>query len=81
MEKIQKDFVAFKEEQHELNKSVGQQLRVINIQIQRFTERGHDLIDTVLSDTQTNQSILNKLVAFDDRIKRLEVSNSESNKV
>ena len=81
MEKIQKDFVAFKEEQHELNKSVGQQLRVINIQIQRFTERGHDLIDPVLSDTQTNQSILNKLVAFDDRIKRLEVSNSESNKV
>jgi hypothetical protein len=81
MEKIQKDFVAFKEEQHELNKSVGQQLRVINIQIQRFTERGHDLTDPVLSDTQTNQSILNKLVAFDDRIKRLEVSNSEIKKV
>ena len=81
MEKIQKDFVAFKEEQHELNKSVGQQLRVINIQIQRFTERGHDLTDPVLSDIQTNKSILNKLVAFDDRIKRLEVSNSESKKV
>ena len=80
MRKLRNDFNFFKEQQVELNQSLTQRLRSLEDQnknsVRRFNENNEQSATVVQIS-----NILEKLISFDDRIKRLEDSDTVNNQV
>ena len=80
MRKLRNDFNIFKEQQVELNQSLTQRLRLLEDQNQNSVRRFNENNEKVASVVQIS-NILEKLISFDDRIKKLEDPNTVNNQV
>ena len=80
MGKLRDDFNVFKEQQVELNQSLTQRLRLLEDQNQNSVRRFNENNEKYASVVQIS-NISEKLISFDDRIKRLEAPNTVNNQV
>jgi hypothetical protein len=80
MRKLRNDFNIFKEQQVELNQSLTQRLRLLEDQNQNSVRRFNENNEKVASVVQIS-NILEKLISFDDRIKKLEDPNTVNNQL
>jgi hypothetical protein len=80
MSKLRNDFNIFKEQQVELNQSLTQRLRLLEDQNQNSVRRFNENNEKFASVVQIS-NILEKLISFDDRIKKLEDPNTVNNQV
>ena len=80
MGKLRDDFNVFKEQQVELNQSLTQRLRLLKDQNQNSVRRFNENTEQFASVVQI-RNISEKLISFDDRIKRLEAPNTVNNQV
>ncbi len=76
MKKIQIEFAAFKEQQEALNESSKERFNSIETEIQSLRRKNDEKIRPVSAAVQS-QSIRDELVAFEERIRRLEALNQE----
>ena len=80
MSKLRNDFNVFKEQQEELNQSLTQRLRLLEDQNQNSV-RGFNENNEQFATVVQISNISEKLISFDDRIKRLEAPNTVNNQV
>jgi len=71
---------AFKEQQRELNQSFIERLNSLEVQKQNLTSGSNENTETIPTFVQI-KNILEKLISFDDRIKRIEELNQDQNQV
>jgi hypothetical protein len=76
MGKIREDLNAFKEQQRELNQDLIERLNSLEVQTKRSNENT-EAISTIVQI----KNILEKLISFDDRLKRIEELNPVDNQV
>jgi hypothetical protein len=76
MGKIREDLNAFKEQQRELNQDLIERLNSLKVQTKRSNENT-EAISTIVQI----KNILEKLISFDDRLKRIEELNPVDNQV
>ena len=74
MNKTEIEFAAFKEKLEASNKSSKERFDSIETEIQSLRRKNDENNGTILSGLQS-QSIRNELVAFEERIRRLEALN------
>jgi len=80
MGKLRNDFNVFKEQQVELNQSLTERLILLEDQNQNSVRRFNENNEKFASVVQIS-NILEKLISFDDRIKRLEDPITVNNQV
>ena len=80
MGQLRNDLNAFKQQQRELNQSFIERLNSLEVQKQNLTSRSNENTETVLIIDQI-RNISEKLISFDDRIKRIEELNPDQNQV
>jgi hypothetical protein len=80
MGKLRDDINVFKEQQVELNQSLTQRLRLLEDQNQNSVRRFNENNEQFATVVQIS-NISEKLISFDDRIKRLEAPNTVNNQV
>ena len=80
MGKLRNDFNFFKEQQVELNQSLTQRLRSLEDQNKNTVRRFYENNEQSATVVQIS-NILEKLISFDDRIKRLEDPDTVNNQV
>ena len=80
MGKLRDDFNVFKEQQVELNQSLTQRLRLLEDQNQNSVRRFNENNEKYASVVQIS-NISEKLISFDDRIKKLEDQITVNNQV
>ena len=80
MKKIQIEFAAFKEQQKALNESSKERFNSIETEIQSL-RRKNDEKNRPVSSAVQSQSIRDELVAFEERIRRLEALNQAKNTI
>ncbi len=80
MGQLRNDLNAFKEQQRELNQSFIERLNSLEVQKQNVTSRSNENTEAILTIVQI-RNISEKLISFDDRIKRIEELNPDQNQV
>ena len=80
MGQLKNDLNAFKEQQRELNQSFIERLNSLEVQKQNLTSGSNENTETIPTFVQI-KNILEKLISFDDRIKRIEELNQDQNQV
>jgi len=80
MGQFRNDLNAFKEQQRELNQSFIERLNSLEVQNQKSTIRSNENTESITTIVKI-RNILEKLISFDDRIKRIEELNPVQNQV
>ncbi len=80
MGQLRNDLNAFKEQQRELNQSFIERLNSLEVRNQKSTIRSNENTESITTIVQI-RNILEKLISFDDRIKRIEELNPVQNQV
>jgi hypothetical protein len=80
MGKLRNDFDAFKAQQTELSQSLTQRLHSLEVLYQNSVREFNENTGTFATVAQV-MNILEKLISFDSRIKRLEDRNPANNQV
>ena len=80
MGQLRNDLNAFKEQQRELNQSFIERSNSLEVQKQNLTSRSNENTEAIPTIVQI-RNISEKLISFDDRIKRIEELNPDQNQV
>ena len=80
MSQLRNDFNIFKEQQREMNQSFIERLKTLEIQNQKSTIKSSENTESIPIIVQI-RNILEKLISFDDRIKRIEELDPFDNRV
>jgi len=80
MYQLRNDFNIFKEQQREMNQSFIERLKTLEIQNQKSTIKSSENTESIPIIVQI-RNILEKLISFDDRIKRIEELDPFENRV
>ncbi len=80
MYQLRNDFNIFKEQQREMNQSFIERLNTLEIQNQKSTIKSSENTESIPIIVQI-RNILEKLISFDDRIKRIEELDPFENRV
>ena len=80
MGQLKNDLNAFKEQQRELNQSFIERLNSLEVQKQNLTSISNENTEAIPTIVQI-RNISEKLISFDDRIKRIEELNPDQNQV